>query len=142
MLVGARLSSPGIEELRYDWDRGLREDDDWILPVNGARSELDCKESSKLLLSAAGIYFSTQGGSLTCQNTIVWIYKILLDLGVIVIIVGAARRCACHHGHASYLCLSHTSVPRFYPIRLLTVEIVISRRKATPSFNRHGGKVR
>lgn len=40
VLVGARLSSPGIDELRYDWDRGLREDD-WMLPVNGARSELD-----------------------------------------------------------------------------------------------------
>ena len=38
VLVGARRSSPGIVELRYDWGRGLR-DDDWMLPVSGARSE-------------------------------------------------------------------------------------------------------
>ena len=35
-----------------------------MLPVSGARSEFDCRESSKLLLFAAGIYFSTRGGSL------------------------------------------------------------------------------
>ena len=53
MFVGARLSSPGIDELRYDWDRGLREEGDWMLPVKGARSELDCEGSSRLLIFAA-----------------------------------------------------------------------------------------
>ena len=53
VFVGARLSSPGIDELRYDWDRGLREEDDWMLPVKGARSEFDCEGSSRPLTFAA-----------------------------------------------------------------------------------------
>ena len=112
-----------------------------MLPVNGARSEFDCRESSKLLLFAADIYFSTRGGSLTGGNTVVWIYKILLDLGVVVVIIGAARRCTCHHGHASYLSQlrSYTYDPRFCPVRLLTVGKVSLRREATPSFDQHGG---
>ena len=112
-----------------------------MLPVSGARSEFDCRESSKLLLFAASIYFSTWGGGSTGGNTIVWIYKILLDLGVVVVIVGAARRCTCHHGHACYLrqLRSYTCVPRFCPVRLLTVKKVRSRSKVTLSFNQHGG---
>lgn len=58
VFVGTRLSSPGIDELRYDWDRGLREDDDWMLPVNGARSEFDCRGSSRSLMFAASTYVS------------------------------------------------------------------------------------
>ena len=63
MLVGARLSSPGIDELRYDLDRGLREEDDWMLPVNGARSEFDCRGPSRSLMFAAVIYVSVQSSS-------------------------------------------------------------------------------
>ena len=51
MFVGARRSSPGIEEFRYDWGSGLREED-WILPVRGARSELECTGSSRSLMFA------------------------------------------------------------------------------------------
>lgn len=53
MFEGARRSSPGIEELRYPWGRGFREDEDWMLPVNGARSELDCIGSSRSLMFAS-----------------------------------------------------------------------------------------
>ena len=56
--VGARRSSPGIEELRYDCGRGLRDDEDWMLPVNGARSELDCRGSSRSLMFADRIHVS------------------------------------------------------------------------------------
>ena len=63
MFVGARLSSPGIDELRYDWDRGLRDEDDWMLPVKGARSELDCEGSSRLLTFAAELYISQRSGA-------------------------------------------------------------------------------
>ena len=45
VLIGARRSSPCIAELRYDWDVLFRDEEDWILPVNGARS--DCSGSSR-----------------------------------------------------------------------------------------------
>ena len=58
MLVGARRSSPGIEELRYDCGRGFRDEDDCMFPVKGARSELYCKGSSRSLMSARESHFS------------------------------------------------------------------------------------
>lgn len=58
VLVGARRSSPGMEELRYDCGRGFRDEDDCMFPVKGARSELDCKGSSRSLMSARGSHIS------------------------------------------------------------------------------------
>ena len=52
VFVGARLSSPGIEEFRYDWEMGLREDEDCILPVKGARSEVGSRGSSSSFMLA------------------------------------------------------------------------------------------
>lgn len=99
VLVGARLSSPGIDELRYDLDRGLREEDDWMLPVNGTRSEVDCRVSSRSLIFAASTYVSIGNKRRAGGITIVWIYEILLNLGIVIVIIGIARRCTCHHGH-------------------------------------------
>lgn len=59
VFVGARRSSPGIEELRYDCGSGFRDDDDCIFPVNGALSEFVCRGSSRSFISAIGTLIST-----------------------------------------------------------------------------------
>ena len=57
MFVGARRSSPGMEELRYNCGRGLREEDDCILPVKGARSDCEWRGSSRSSMFAERILF-------------------------------------------------------------------------------------
>jgi len=99
VFVGARRSSPGIEELRYDWGRGLRDDEDWMLPVNGARSELDCKGSSRSLMLAVEWNVSTEDYNGLSRHTIVRVNKILLDLSVVIVVVRVACRGTRHHGH-------------------------------------------
>lgn len=50
VFVGARLSSPGIADVRYDCELAPpREDDDWIFPVKGVRSVVfaGCSGSSR-----------------------------------------------------------------------------------------------
>lgn len=70
-----------------------------MLPVNGARTELEWRGSSRSLMFDASIYVSVRSSGLAAKNTIVWIYEILLDLSIVVILIGITRRCTCHHGH-------------------------------------------
>lgn len=57
MFVGARRSSPGMREVRYDSLSGREEDELPMLPVKGAREEVGWRGSSRSS-RFAGFYIS------------------------------------------------------------------------------------
>ena len=71
-----------------------------MLPVNGARSELDCKGSSRSLMLAVEWNISTEDFNGLSRHTIVRVNKILLDLSVVIVVVRVACRGTRHHGHS------------------------------------------
>ena len=62
-----------------------------MLPVNGARSELDWMGSSRSLIFAKKVKVSMQNCEVWMSCTIVWIYKVLLDLCIVIMFVWVAR---------------------------------------------------
>lgn len=90
VFVGARRSSPGIEEFRYDCGRGFRDDEDWMLPVSGARSEFVCIGSSRSLMLANEWNVSIGYVIGISKHTIVRVNKVLLDFSVVIVVVRVA----------------------------------------------------
>lgn len=70
-----------------------------MLPVNGARSELDCIGSSRSSMFAASRVSVEALLTVPRICTIVRIYQVLLDLRIVVVLIRVARCCTCHHGH-------------------------------------------
>jgi hypothetical protein len=96
VLVGARRSSPGILDVKYDCVFAAPDRDD-IFPVRGARSEVPCRGSSRSSRVAVGRQLMYSCLLLVVSRTIIRVNQIALDC-ILVVGVRRSRGGARHHG--------------------------------------------